>query len=222
MYSFIFILILLTQQIQAQLYDFDCLRPFCFCPSLNVLNCNNFTSFDQLDFSLTNGRVFECVEIHPLNTQLDMNERLRLQGLHLNGRIIISNIKSFNALYNPFRQIKYSYLSISIFNSNFKFYGNSGSMIDLGVINDCKYDLSVYNFNFIFGNLKLVEFSAYYCYFERPVCPLFFQNSKFDYFSIIDPIGAFGFTNVAYSFIVSNKSSALNTNIRKNLFIFLL
>ena len=108
MYSFIFILILLTQQIQAQLYDFDCLRPFCFCPSLNVLNCNNFTSFDQLDFSLTNGRVFECVEIHPLNTQLDMNERLRLQGLHLNGRIIISNIKSFKRNKTEYRNQKTS------------------------------------------------------------------------------------------------------------------
>ena len=216
MFQFKFIiLIFIFKCVKTQLYDFDCLRPYSYCPSINVLNCNNFTSFDQLEFSRTNGRIFESVELHPLNGQLDLNERLKFTGLHLNGRIIISNIKSFNAFYNPFRQITYSFLSISIFNSIFKFYGNSASMVDLALLNECKYDQSVYNFNFVFGNLKLVEFSTYYVYYVKPLCPLFFQNSKIDYMSVIDPVGAFGFVNVVYSYSVGNSSGILNTNIRQ-------
>ncbi len=203
------------QYAQAQLYDFDCLKPYCFCPSLNVLNCNNFTRFDQLDFTKTNGKVFECVELHAPNSQLDVNELLKFTGLSINGRLIISNIKSFNAFYNPFRQITYNMLSISIFNSVIKFYGNVVNSIDMAILNECKYDQSVRNFNFIFGNLKLVEFSTYYCYFDRPICPLYFQNSKFDYYSVVDPLGAYGFVNVIYSYAMTNSSGILNTNIRQ-------
>lgn len=88
-------------------------------------------------------------------------------------------------------------------------------MIDMGVLNDCKYDSSVYNFNFVFGNLKLVEFSTYYSFFVKPMCPLFFQNSKIDYFNVIDPVGAFGFTNVVYSISSMSIPTILNASIRQ-------
>jgi hypothetical protein len=139
----------------------DCLQPYCNCLNRTALICHNFTGFQQLDFRRVNGWLFETVELRPLNIKIDLNEFLNFNGLRLNGRLTLHNIRSFTAFYNPFRQILYNKFNLAILNSNFKFVGGSTGNVqqETVLLNDCDFQMQADNFNFVFSNLKIIEFT---------------------------------------------------------------
>jgi hypothetical protein len=173
----------------------DCMQPYCLCVDNTWLRCNNFTRFDQLNFSRVNGHLFETVEIRSFFRKLDLDEKLQLNGLKLNGRLSLSNIESVAFNYNPFRQILYQTLSLSIFDSNFKFNYTTGfnDPIGLNILKKCEYAQTADKIDFVFSDLNLNELVLTNIFFNEPLCPLFFRNSTIKTFGIYDPMGAFGF-----------------------------
>lgn len=202
---------------QQQLQSSTCLEPYCFCTDTFTLRCSNFTRFDQLDFKLTNNRIFKSVELRPLVPQLELNERLTFHGLRMNGRLSISNIASFNAFYNPFRQIVYDRLDISFFNSHFTFVGAVGSSGNQNaeqlIIDKCELTPAALNFDYVFSDLNVNEFVMCNIYFPKTLCPILFRNSNIKNMIINDPIGAYGFSSLATP--TNDPIYVLNTNINQ-------
>jgi hypothetical protein len=65
----------------------DCMEPFCKCLDSKSLLCNNFSSFQELNFRRLSGRPFEAVQLIPRsNLLLDLDDNLKFNGLVLNGR----------------------------------------------------------------------------------------------------------------------------------------
>lgn len=199
----------------------ECMEPFCFCLNQNTLHCTNFTRFDQLDFRRTNGRIFEQVEIRPLTFQIDLNEKLSFVGLRLNGRLSLSNIRSINAFYNPFRQIMYERFDLAFYTSTFKFYGGL-SEIENSTLTECDIRPgSSQMLNFIFSGLRIQELILCGVYFENTMCPLLFRNSIIQTMIITDPFGAFGFRKIKQNQIAkTDVLQFLNSNIRQIEFDF--
>ena len=195
----------------------DCMEPYCVCLDATSLLCTNFTNFAQLNFSLVNGRRFESVEIRPFNIRLDLNENLNFNGLQLNGRLTLSNLNSLAAFYNPFRQILYDRFNLAILNSNFKFVGgNTGNFqAESSILNECKFQSSAQNFNYIFSNLRIEEFTLGSIFFEQTICPILFRNTRIFNFLINDPYGAFGFQNLTTELFSNDVSLILNANVRQ-------
>ncbi len=192
----------------------QCMEPYCSCSDSKTLCCNNFASFEELDFRKTNGRPFESVELTPrLGTQLDLDQKLKLNGLVLNGRLILNNIRSFTAFYNPFRQILTYRFDLTIQNSDLNFIGQNLNPVDIesAILNDCSYRLGAQNLDFVFGNLKITEFTVNDCRFSRPMCPYLFKNTEIKNMILNDPKGAFGFTKMKEDFNLE----LLNTNINQ-------
>jgi hypothetical protein len=184
----------------------ECMSPQCYCLNGNTLHCNNFTSFEQLNFLLTNGRYFDVVELRPLNVMLDLDEKLKFNGLRMGGRLSLSSIRSFNILYNPFKQIAYHVLIVGIFNSQFRLVGGPSSLI-----NECIYDSTVDSLQLIFSETRFVELSLCNVFFEDTICPLIFRSAIIDNLNVIDPLGAYGFKKINYQ---SNYGPInLNSNI---------
>jgi len=203
--------------VDAQLLPRDCMSPFCLCLDTTTLFCSNFTSFKQLDFQRVSGIVFELVEIRPFNRRLDLNENLNFNGLKLNGRLTLSNLDSLSAFYNPFRQILYEQFSLSILNSNFRFVGSSigNNEAENSILYYCNFLNSAQNFDFIFANLRIVEFTLSGIFFEQTMCPILFRNTRIFNLVIIDPFGAFGFRNLTTEISTNDVSAILNANIRQ-------
>ncbi len=64
-----------------------CMEPFCLCLDSKSLLCNNFSSFQELNFRRLSGRPFESVQLIPRSgLQLDLDDKLKFNGLALNGR----------------------------------------------------------------------------------------------------------------------------------------
>jgi hypothetical protein len=195
------ILITNAQQLFGSASVNFCIEPYCYCTDSNTLHCYNFTRFEQLDFRRTSNRLFRLVELRPLVQQIDINERLSFNGLNLNGRLSMSNIRSINAFYNPFRQIKSDRLELAFFNSYFNFIGTTGIdaanyAAETAILNECRFTVQANNYDFVFGHLKLDEFVICNVYFERTMCPIVFRNSVIKDFIVTDPIGAFGFEHL--------------------------
>jgi hypothetical protein len=63
------------------------MEPFCHCKDSKSLVCNNFSSFQELNFRRLSGRPFESVQLIPHDgLQLDLDQNLKFNGLVLNGR----------------------------------------------------------------------------------------------------------------------------------------
>ena len=170
----------------------NCLEPFCSCLTNSYLSCENFTSFSDLNFSSTNFQIFEHVELRPRHP-IDLNKKLKLDGLNLNGRLNIFNLKSISIEYNPFKQINYlDTFNLAIFDSVFNYK------------NKCEPSSKL---DTIFSNIRLNEFRLTNITFERPICSYMFQDSLIEQFVVINPIGIFRFDENL------NKSS--NTTVSK-------
>ena len=194
----------------------DCLEPYCACVNTTSLICHNFTRFEQLDFRRVNSILFESVELRPYNVRLDLNENLNFNGLKLNGRLTLSNLRSLSAFYNPFRQILYNDFSLAILDSSFSFVGGSTGNLaaETSILSMCNFQSSAQNFNYIFSNLRIIEFTLSGILFERTVCPILFRNTQIFNFLVINPFGAFGFDNLTGLFS-DDAATILNTNIRQ-------
>ena len=195
---------------QSQTSTSYCMSPYCHCQNPSVLICNNFEVFEQLDFTVTSEHIFEAVDLRPShNNRLVLNENLNFNGLKLNGRLSITNIDINDAFYNPFKKIDYQIFSIFIYNSIFNFYTESGIYEE--VLKCCRYEPIVEELNFVFGGLKMIEFTISNITFEKKMCPLLFHKSEIATFSVENPIGAFGFDQVSNQ----NSFNFLDTKINQ-------
>ena len=196
-----------------------CLEPFCYCPDPTTLRCANFTRFEDLNFGRTSNRVFTAVELRPNGIQLDINERLSFYGLRLNGRLSISNIRSFSAFYNPFRQIVYDRFDLAFFNSYFSFVGAVGATgnqhSEQAILDSCELTEAAVNYDYVFSDLALNEFVLCNVYFERKICPIVFRNTFVKNMIINDPIGAYGYTPLKIPTNNDDIIYTLNTNINQ-------
>ena len=119
----------------------SCMEPYCECIDSKSLSCNNFTSFDELNFRRLNGRPFESIELFP-RWQLDLDEKLKFSGLVLNGRLTLSNLRSINAFYNPFRQILLYRFDLTIQDSEFNFFSaNQRPDVEKAILSDCEFKI---------------------------------------------------------------------------------
>lgn len=215
MFQILLLLITLNIGLDKVSAQTDCLQPYCNCLNRTTLTCHNFTAFQQLDFRRVNGWLFEMVELRPLNVKIDLNENLNFNGLRLNGRLTLHNIRSFTAFYNPFRQILYNKFNLAILDSNFKFVGGSTGNVQQEnvLLNECDFQTQAENFNFVFSNLKIIEFTLSNILFERTMCPFLFKNTAISNLIINEPLGAFGFDTIKITSPSINIFTLLNTNI---------
>lgn len=208
---FIFIMACFVTAFSCQ----SCMEPYCYCRDSTTLHCSNFSRFEELNFRLISKRVFKLVELRPLVSQLDLNEKLSFHGLKLSGRLSMSNIRSFSAFYNPFKQIRYDRLDLSFFNSYFTFVGGStgNSYAEQTILENCEFTQAANDFDFVFSNLNLNELVICNVFFEKKMCPIIFRNSNIRNLIVNDPIGAYGFS----SFKTPNNDAiyVLNTNINQ-------
>ena len=173
--------------------------------------------------------MFEAVELIPYKILLDLNEELNLSGLNLNGKLMLSNLKSLKAFYNPFKQIKHLKFNLAIFNSYFKFVPSSYSLdeharylsvpikFERDFIDSCVYESRLMeSWDFVFSGLDLNEFTLCNIYFEKEMCPMLFKDTTIKSFIVIDPNGAFGFGQLKS---LTNEpqfnARAINANIRQ-------
>lgn len=193
MITHILILVVLGLRYVTSNTSTDCMQPYCECPDQKTLNCQNFTSFSQLNFRLLNGRSFESVLIAS-PWPLDLNENLKLHGLILNGRLTLRNLRSVHAFYNPFRQILLYRFDLTIQDSVFNFFGTSQRPdAECGILNECSLRSGAQDLDLVFGSLKITEFTLSNVRFVQPMCPYFFKNSHITNFIVIDPKNSFGF-----------------------------
>lgn len=209
----ILLIFLLANLVRSQSTGPECLIPYCYCVSPVSLHCANFTRFNQLDFSRTNGRIYQKVDLIPL-VFLDLNENLNLNGLRLNGKLSFSNIRSINPFHNPFRVLSHDRFDLAFYNSNFKFTNSiKPSQSENLILSNCSINTSSQSLNFIFSDLNIVEFILCNVYFEKPVCPALFRNSVIRNMIITDPIGAFGFAKISQNPVVLDPLLFLNSYI---------
>lgn len=192
--------------------ELGCMNPYCECSTdYTKLICTQFTSYHQLDFLRVILREFNVVELLPLKT-IALDNNLNLNGLNLNGVLILKSINSIDFNSKPFQTIKSKNYSIKILNSNF----------DTINLFNCDYG------NYIFSSLVLNEFTLCNVEFNIPICPFLFGSSIIETFTINNPKGNFIFNtinqqvnaNINYFIIKSAKINHLDSIniINRNLF----
>ncbi len=97
----------------------SCLEPYCSCINPDILLCNNFSRFLDLNFThlTAHQHTFKYVELHPKKA-LDLNEHLQLSGLRLHGTLSLQR-KFQKELPVPIGQLlvrfAYVYFGVIIF-----------------------------------------------------------------------------------------------------------
>ena len=174
-------------------------------PNLRNSSTKNYISLinSYQDFQRLNNKPFDSVELTPrAGLLLDVDERLQLNGLVLNGRLTLSNVRSFNAFYNPFKQIRHYRFDMTIQNSTFAFFSSSFNQTDssktflLDECSFCSHCVGEQELSFVFANLNIVELTLDNVRFDQPVCPYLFNNSRITNLIVIDAKGAFGFVPI--------------------------
>jgi hypothetical protein len=127
-------------------------------------------------------------------------------------RLTLSNLRSFNAFYNPFKHILLYRFDLTIQNSELNFQShNQQSETQKTIVNECSFRFGSQDLDLIFGNLKITEFIIANVKFTRPICPFLFKNSQITNFIIIDPQNAFGFSKLTDNYA----SEFLNVRINQ-------
>lgn len=207
--------------------DPRCLIPYCHCKSsFSSLLCDNFTSFNQLDFKRTNKIQFDDVELTPL-IDLSLNESLNLDGLYVAGTLILNRIISLNPFYNPFKDVTVkTLLNLYIVNSTIDYYTNIPSLIlqsyEFKLLEACQYSSSNLN-ELIFSNLILNELRFMNVKFNHNLCPIIFKSSNINRFNIINPLGTlFGFMDLYFTpdIVFVSQEYPLRINIERYILSF--
>jgi len=179
----------------------SCLEPYCSCINPDILLCNNFSRFLDLNFThlTAHQHTFKYVELHPKKA-LDLNEHLQLSGLRLHGTLSLHNLKSLRLDYNPFQSLNYVMFNLAIVDSSFSFN-------ETCLQTHNKRDL-------IFSKLSLYEFRLVNVTFTQPVCARIFHHSKIERFIILQPSGIFELDRTTAA------NTSLNTSITEFEFKF--
>lgn len=185
---------------------------FCQKCSNSHIECSNFKSFSELNFThfkKINKRIITNLKLNANNARL--NSQLNINGLNLNISSFELKIDGINGIeisenpflnYNKSHQFMYFHLS----NSNFQFFYRNNKfdwICDL-VISSDKSVNSIFS---SFRNVFLGYFSQ--IYFINPICPVIFKNVKIDwlYISSIRP-------DNKLQFIQLNNTSSFDLNSR--------
>jgi hypothetical protein len=193
------------------------LFPKCSCLSSPlIIQCNNFTRFDELDFTLLLDKnssnksktVYE-LELEPLQSQI-LDKNLNLTGIELNNRIILRNINGFDIISNPFQSVGINKsLNLFVYNSKLEFYLFANETEKKLLIDDCRLDLFKEDFFPLFSSFNYIFLGNDVKYSQ--LCPLIFQNSNIRQieFSNLNLTNHISFVNL----IVSNKTKQLNSKV---------
>jgi hypothetical protein len=147
------------------------LNPYCSCKLSPIyIQCNNFDSFDQLDFSLlkngsTSRRISE-LELSP-NNPLILDSTLNLDGIELYNDVKLRNLKGFEFKSNPFSL--FSNLNLYLYNSSLVFYEDSKTQ----VLIDCSTAASSSIASPVFRSFNFMQLDDI-SYFK--LCPIVFKN----------------------------------------------
>ena len=153
----------------------------------NELECANFTTFEQLNFSNLTHRRYAVVSLSPnIDSQLKLDNKLNLKGIELilkttssktYPKIILSNLFGFDPFYNPF-------LDLDLNNTKF----------DIEIKNSIwsfnKLDCITSNLSYIFNDLNINRLKIEYPIFNDRLCPLIFKNTQINelIFESLSPI----------------------------------
>lgn len=196
---------------------------FCSCFSDEIsgdlLRCDNFDSFVDLNFTQLKNRSFRSFQLHP-REKLVLNKTLNLQTLNLNGtkynKVQLQNIQSFDLKSNPFEDVNPKIIKIlDIINSSIVFLSNNQSRCDRN---------SGYN-RTIFTSFKLIH--LYDNNYSNLTCPFAFHDvnlerltisgltlsNKFQFEKLTDDEGVFLNSNINYFYIFKSNISKLDENI---------
>ena len=163
--------------------------PYCTCPASDlIMSCNNFDTFDQLDFKksgATNKNFYE-LELNP-KSPLMLDTTLNLDGISVTNSVKLRNIKGFIYSENPFKRVgAENSINLYLFESKLDFYVVKNSNIVLLDASECKStnDLitnpSVSPVFASFGSISLANEMVY----PAKMCPYIFKNANLRFLTV--------------------------------------
>lgn len=210
-----------------KLNDVECLTPYCSCQTNDTneglqLICDNFTRFEQLDFTNTKQN-FSVFKFIPLESVI-LDDKLNLTSLTLMGLVdfYFDNINTIDVYSNPFKMFKRkndSIVTFTIQNSNVSFIYQKPTANDEGIFSYLNF---VGIFNFI--NLEFLNGMPAFMFNNTKTSFMNFANTNFN--------GAFSKSNsnnseenidiMVYQLQLSSSKDAFNSldmnwNVFKNL-----
>lgn len=190
------------------------LYPYCYCGiSSIILQCKNFSSFSQLNFSLLKNqsdqsprRIYE-LELEPLKA-IPFDQSLNLDGISLFGRAILNKISSFDLYANPFENVnEKNNLNLYLYNVNLE-------TLDYETV--CNPNI-LPNYTSLFSSFGYVLLSEDTYTKSGYLCPLVFKNANLRKMEIYstnsNPI--FNFSSIDYD--LNSTITALTIYSAKNL-----
>lgn len=158
--------------------------PKCTCPHFSHVECRNFTSLSELNFTskqiqLTSKRnVVNYLEIEPLGDSVQLDESLDLDGLWFRydrTKIVLSKVNSFELTANPFANLPIR-INLYLKNSSLNFLYREREfdwICDL-VVNDNTYLP-------LFASFKMISFGLMSTItYPKQLCPAIFKNALID------------------------------------------
>ena len=159
------------------------LFPLCTCNLSPVfIKCENFISFDELDFKLlkngTKNRDIYELELSPLKP-LIFDDTLNLEGIELINDVKLRNLKGFELKSNPFQLLNNgSLLNLYLYDSSLDFYDDSKSETIL----DCRSTLNTAITHPVFSSFNLMQFENVSSTIK--LCPIIFKNTYLRLFTL--------------------------------------
>ena len=153
------------------------LHPYCSCfLSPLFIKCDNFDSFDQLNFKLllneTRPREISELELSPSNPII-LDHTLDLTGIALYKDVKLRNLKGFELESNPFDSVRNSaLLNLYLYSSKLDIYEDAKTLTQL----DCLNSASMPDLNPVFSSFNYIMMNE--VLLNQNICPTTFKNAN--------------------------------------------
>lgn len=145
------------------------IKPYCVCDGMEI-NCRNFDSFEQIDFSPFGYPDNRTVTIDILTftpkVPLTLNDSLTISNIVIKQWLILQNINGIELLSNPFRNaILRDRVTIIFEDSSIRTFETS-----------CDTRIIPEGYVSLFSLFNSITFNG--CSYDGAICPLIFSNSN--------------------------------------------